>query len=297
MVKHALITLLIFLVIRLHAANAQAPVIESVKINPTTVVNGGEVKVTLRVRSNVPINFLQKDFVGPSLTLYEGGAATSFTKEVDGSDIWTYEWTDDISFLMPSGDYKYKNIRVRNVSGLNSDYWPDVTFTVDNSAVPEISGEFIGDYASWVMVNDGEGYGVFRASEVPFFTFEVTGDFVPSQTFIQDTDLFNYAPFEDLYGEADTAKNLRVQTLATPEAATNISTSIVQIVFSDIVKAGSIGFAVTDLDLDDVVIKASYKGVPVGRAIVNRWLKGLFDSKPNNGDANDLPHWDPEKMP
>ena len=29
---------------------------------------------------------------------------------------------------------------------LNSDYWPDLAFTVDGSTIPEIEGDFVGNY-------------------------------------------------------------------------------------------------------------------------------------------------------
>jgi hypothetical protein len=114
---------------------AQAPVIESVELSDYVLVDGGELTVTVRVRSNVPVNWLDRRLSSPIANIYGGGSGQKFTEVSPGR--WVYQWTESISPFMPSGTYTYNRIRVRDAGQLRSEYWPDITFQVQNSILPE----------------------------------------------------------------------------------------------------------------------------------------------------------------
>jgi len=107
---------------------ATPPVLELVRLSAEKVPTGGEVEVTVRVRSDAPVNWLDRVFLGPTRTLYGGGGTTRF-KEVSPG-LWEYRWAEKISVWAPVGMYVFSEISVRNEGDLHSEQWPDLHFTV-----------------------------------------------------------------------------------------------------------------------------------------------------------------------
>ena len=93
---------------------------------------------------------------------------------------------------------------------------------------------------------------------------------------------------EKILGEAGFEQNLRVQTDGYRDPDGN-SGSNLDIQFIRPVRIFSLGFAVTDLDVDDVIIRASLKGKQISKEVINGWFRGVFDS--SEGDAH-VPSWD-----
>ena len=242
------------------------------------------VTVTVKVRSDIPVEFVTKSLNGTAGIIYENEIVTQFEKGQfpDGrpqSDIWIFEWQDSIPSSMPAETYTYSRISVTNFDGITSGYWPDISFSDDeifpNSPTRPI--EFDGKYANWEFAAPDKGYGFFADEDLPYFTFKVTGDV--ASLGVTTTDRFDHPPFEALFGDADYVENFRLQSMGT---------AFLNIVFSTPIEPKSLGFAVTDLDLDDVILKASHKGKNIENNVINRWFRETFDSK---GTTN-KPSWD-----
>lgn len=145
-----------------------------------------------------------------------------------------------------------------------------------------------GDYAQWKILGEGQGKGEFRDRKLPKFFFKITGNYLPQGSLVESKDDFHYAPMEKMLGEAGFEKNLRVQTDGYRDLDGN-SGSNLDIQFIRPVRIFSLGFAVTDLDVDDVIIRASLKGKQISKEVINGWFRGVFDS--SEGDAH-VPSWD-----
>lgn len=108
---------------------ATSPKIELVQLSSDTVTPGGSVEVTVRARSNAPVNWLDRMLHGPTRILYGGGGTTRFEEVEPG--IWEYQWTEPISTWAPAGTYVFSEIAVRNEGQLSSEPWPNLQFTVE----------------------------------------------------------------------------------------------------------------------------------------------------------------------
>ena len=145
-----------------------------------------------------------------------------------------------------------------------------------------------GDYAQWKILGEGQGKGEFRDRKLPKFFFKITGNYLPQGSLVESKDDFHFAPMEKILGEAGFEQNLRVQTDGYRDPDGN-SGSNLDIQFIRPVRIFSLGFAVTDLDVDDVIIRASLKGKQISKEVINGWFRGVFDS--SEGDAH-VPSWD-----
>ncbi len=106
-------------------------VVKSVTLTTDSILDGGSVQVTVRARSNAPVNWINCSLYGPNnQNIYGGGHGTTFYEVMD--DIWEYRWTDTISPWQPSGVYTYRNISVSNEGKVSSAPWKDITFSVFN---------------------------------------------------------------------------------------------------------------------------------------------------------------------
>ena len=131
-------TLMITLIFLLSAARGQGdvPVIESVELNVDSLSDGGEITFTLTALSNAPVDWFSSSFDGPTANIYGGGRGVRFTEISPGR--WLYSRTETLSAFSPSGIYTFSGISVRNEGELESETWPPVTFTVNNSQVAQI---------------------------------------------------------------------------------------------------------------------------------------------------------------
>ena len=252
--------------------------------------NGGihNVKVTVKVRSDIPVEFVTKSLNGTTGTIYENEIVNQFEKGQfpDGEsqpDIWIFEWKDSIPSSASKETYAYSKISVTNFDGITTEYWPDITFSNDEILPPPLTRpiEFDGNYANWEFTETNKGYGFFADEDFPHFMFNATGDI--SSFDVTNADRFDHLPFEDLFGNADFVESNRLQCFGN-------GTALFNIVFSDTVTPSSLGIAVTDIDLENVIVRAWHKGEPIDKTTINRWFRELFDS---SGNTN-KPSWDPE---
>ena len=112
---------------------AYTPIIQSVTVSPTEIVNGGEVTLTVIAKSNAPVNILCYRLDGPNGGILGGGSGVTFTNI--GDDLWKHEWPYTISEWDPSGTYTWSHISVENEGQLTSDEWPPISFNVTRTPV------------------------------------------------------------------------------------------------------------------------------------------------------------------
>jgi len=245
------------------------------------------VTVTVKVRSDIPVEFVTKSLFGPEGAVYENDIVTEFEKGQfpDGGiqpDVWIFKWVDNIPDSMPEGSYTYGKINVTNFDGIISEDWPDVSFLYNKikSFTPERPVLFDGNFVNWEFVAPDKGYGFFADEDLPYFTFKVTGDV--ASLGVTATDRFDHPPFEALFGDADYVENFRIQSNG--KVHLNMH-------FSDTVNPFSIGFSLTDLEQENVIIRAWHKGKRISRKKINQWFRDVFDS---SGQDINKPSWDPE---
>ena len=126
----ALVAITSLLTVSVHSEEAYKPIIQSVTVSPTEIVNGGKVTLTVIAKSNAPVNWLSRSLDGPNGNIYGGGSGVTFTNI--GDDLWKYERPHTISEWDPSGTYTYSRISVENEGQLTSDEWGPVSFNVTN---------------------------------------------------------------------------------------------------------------------------------------------------------------------
>ena len=245
------------------------------------------VSVKVIIRSDVPVEFVQKSLFGPEGAVYENDIVTEFEKGrfPDGGiqpDVWIFKWLDNIPNSMPEGSYTYGKINVTNFDGIISEDWSDVSFLYNKieSFTPERPEIFDGNFVNWEFVDSNNGYGFFADQDVPYFKFNVTGDIEDLSA--RRRDVFDYQPFESLFGDADNVENFRIQSNG--KAHLNMH-------FSDTVNPFTIGFSLTDLEYENVIIRAWHKGKRISRKKINQWFRDVFDS--SRLDTN-KPSWDPK---
>jgi hypothetical protein len=127
----ALVAITCLLTVSVHSEEAYKPIIQSVTLSSTEIVNGGEVTLTVIAKSNAPVNFLSYRLDGPNGGIHGGGGSAAFTNI--GDDLWKHEhWPYTVSEWAPSGTYTYSHISVENEGQLTSDEWGPVSFNVTN---------------------------------------------------------------------------------------------------------------------------------------------------------------------
>jgi hypothetical protein len=97
----ALVVIISLLTASVLSKEAYKPIIQSVTVSPTEIVNGGVVTFTVIAKSNAPVNALSRRVMGP-----RGSISRGVTRVV-GDDLWKCEWTHTISEWEPIGTYTY----------------------------------------------------------------------------------------------------------------------------------------------------------------------------------------------
>lgn len=129
---------------------------------------------------------------------------------------------------------------------------------------------------------------------LPDFTWSVSGN--PLSIKIGTDEPFSGGnSMKGIYGAPDDANNLNVRI-----AANNVSagqsiphSANVRMIFNAATPASGWGFAVIDIDVDQVRIAAKdEQGVVVPAATIARWFVQRFDANPSQDGVN-VPSWDP----
>jgi LPXTG-motif cell wall-anchored protein len=113
----------------------QKPSIISVDAEIVENSEGTQMTLTIRAKSNSPVDWINMTLDGPTKNIFGGGGGEKF-KEVSPK-IWEYKRTDLISKYAPSGIYKYSGISVENKGEMKSDDWQDININIQNSIEPQ----------------------------------------------------------------------------------------------------------------------------------------------------------------
>ncbi len=151
------------------------------------------------------------------------------------------------------------------------------------------------EYASWAQTETLSGTGSFPANvQMPSFTWSLSGD-VNSFTIASGDDFDLANTFEDSFGDASSAGNIN------PRAEDNGSTPgqpiakslTLDVNFNAPTPDSRWGFALTDLDTDQVRVRAwDSSGTPVDVSVIASWFQGTFDASSADG-TDGYPYWDP----
>jgi len=145
------------------------------------------------------------------------------------------------------------------------------------------------------------GTGDFSCSEMPGFTYSITGDFAPGDTSVPgpaQTIDNNGAGFETIFGQADAQQNIEVEVagfgggngggIGAP--ITNTVTTTLD--FDTPTPPGAFAFIIADVEQDQVMVcalDADGNSVPV--SVIDTWFQASFDA--DNSDAATIaPSWD-----
>lgn len=158
---------------------------------------------------------------------------------------------------------------------------------------------FKGVYVTWDKDSSSAGTGTFetsptRASVLPSFTWEVTGQ-PRSVTIGRDEPFSGGNSMKGFYGQADDATNLniRIEPNNTPAKKPIPHSAVLTLRFNGSTPASGWGFAVVDIDVDQVRVSATDRnGNPVSASEISRWFVQKFDANPSTDGVN-IPSWDP----
>jgi len=106
------------------------PVIISASLNQEEFMDGGTVILNVTANSVSPVNWLSSQLDGPKGNIFGGGCEVYFT-EISPYN-WSYQRSYTISPYAPSGNYTWSGIQVENENQEASNYWPAMTFSVNN---------------------------------------------------------------------------------------------------------------------------------------------------------------------
>ena len=129
----ALVVISSLLPVSVHSEEAYKPIIQSVTVRPTEIINGGVVYLTIIAKSNAPVHWLNAHFEGPNGVISSGGSSSAFTNI--GDDLWKLVWPSKMSKWDPIGTYTYSHISVMNEGQLTSREWKPVSYRVRNTPV------------------------------------------------------------------------------------------------------------------------------------------------------------------
>jgi hypothetical protein len=104
------------------------PVIESVTLSSHRIPTGSPLSVTVRARSQAPVDWLNRSLDGPKGNRYGGGMGVRFTQH--DPQIWVFTWNERFSEWSPKGRYTFSGIAVRNEAQEWSEEWPEIHFEV-----------------------------------------------------------------------------------------------------------------------------------------------------------------------
>jgi parallel beta-helix repeat protein len=121
------------LTVNVLSEEAYKPIIQSVTVSPTEIVDDGKVTFTVIAKSNAPVNWLNYRLYAPNGKILDGDGSAAFTNI--GDDLWKFKRSYSIAEWASRGTYTYRHILVMNEGGLTSREWKPVSYTVRNNPV------------------------------------------------------------------------------------------------------------------------------------------------------------------
>lgn len=159
-----------------------------------------------------------------------------------------------------------------------------------------------GVYVTWSKNSSTTGEGRFepgsgRASVLPGFSWEVSG--TPLTVNVASKEPFSGGnSMNGFYGSADSATNLNVRINANNSSSGSVipNSALLTIRFDAGTPASGWGFAVVDMDVDQVRFRAKDTlGNEVPAATLARWFVQRFDANPSTDGVN-IPAWDKDEI-
>jgi hypothetical protein len=151
------------------------------------------------------------------------------------------------------------------------------------------------EYAEFEITATNAGTGTFTNAALPNFSWSAIGAIYKMEV-LNDEVFDDGNAFENTFGQADNADNLRTQNYPNGEGTagdTVLSISILTINFNETTPANGWGFCVTDIDVENCLIDAiDINDEPVSPDIIDSWLVELFDCDLISDGLN-IPKWDP----
>lgn len=152
------------------------------------------------------------------------------------------------------------------------------------------------EYADFEFTATHQGTGTFVNAALPNFTWIATGS-INEEVQILDDEVFDDGnEFENIFGQADNAENLRTQVV--PNGVGTIGQAVISkatltINFNQITPAEDWGFCVVDIDVENCLISAiDENDNEVSVEDINDWLIEFFDTDLVEDGLN-TPKWDP----
>lgn len=153
---------------------------------------------------------------------------------------------------------------------------------------------FSQEYADFEITGTNEGTGTFANAALSTFSWEAIGAINALQ--LPDDEVFdNGNTFENTFGQADYAENIRIQNYPNGEGMAGypvVSISQLTLNFEETTPVNSWGFCLVDIDVENCIISAidEYDNeVPLED--IDRWLIELFDANNVEFGVN-IPKWD-----
>lgn len=156
-----------------------------------------------------------------------------------------------------------------------------------------------GVYVTWAKDSFATGTGTFntpagRASVLPGFSWEVTGS--PFSIKVATDEPFSGGnSMKGFYGQAEeeTNLNIRIDANNTPPKQPIPHSAFLTLRFDAGTPASGWGFAVVDIDVDQVRFSAKdVAGNAVPTSTIAKWFVQKFDANPSTDGVN-IPSWDP----
>ena len=157
-----------------------------------------------------------------------------------------------------------------------------------------------GVYVTWQRNASSTGTGTFETSSrrgavLPNFNWQVTGK--PLSVRVSTKEPFQGGnSMKGFYGQAEDATNLniRIEANETPPRQPIPHSAVLTIDFDGNTPASGWGFAVVDIDVDQVRFTAKDDaGNSLAASTIARWFVQDFDANPSVDGVN-RPSWDPK---
>ena len=213
---------------------------------------------------------------------------------VDYFDLATYSWTgpngntsNTSEIIIPNISYADTGTYTIVIDVINPDQTACIaqTLTIDidvfdkgSSSYADLSGGLVGT-------------GTFNCADAINFTYVVSGD-VLSSIIPNNTQVFDNGTMEAAYGQADVEDNFNIEVDNGFGVGTPITARVfIEIDFDAPVPANTLGFALVDIEQDQVKITAEdASGTLVSNTEISSWLQQIFDADNLSGAA--IPYWD-----
>ena len=151
------------------------------------------------------------------------------------------------------------------------------------------------EYATFTLTSEHQGTGTFTNAALSDFACLATGTLSQEVQILDDEVFDDGNEFENIFGQADNAENLRLKIYPNGEGTAGepiLSKARLTINFDEITPDEGWGFCVVDIDVENCLISAidEYDNeVPVED--IDDWLIELFDTDLIKDGVN-IPKWD-----